>query len=265
MTEERQQAPRCRGSEKAPSGLAGAYAQAIGEVFTESIWPTRCAICDRPGEVLCQSCRRNLPYIDHWNACQRCGAPFGKVVCSECNPVSLRAHGDDSLPFSECSCVSVFNSQSAAIITTYKDQGERRLVVPIADMLAQLMYPARAKGTAQLQGLALSFIPASLVAYRRRGFDHAQLLAETLAEKLGLACVPLFKRPKGKDQRRLSRWERLDNMGEGFQCLALAAMPREVLLIDDVYTTGSTLISASKALAQAGVESIRCATFARVF
>ena len=242
------------------------YAHALSVVLMESIWPTRCAICDKPGELVCPRCLRSLPYIDHWSACGRCGAPFGNVVCSECNPISLKALGEDALPFSTCTCVTVFNDQSKALITTYKDSGERRLASCIGALLADAVYPAWAKnkGACALPP-TVSFIPATLKAFRRRGFDHAELLAENTATRLGLSCVPLFKRPKGKDQRSLSRLGRLGNMEKSFQLIEGVAVPKDVLLIDDVYTTGSTLIAASKALAHAGVENIHCATFARVW
>ncbi|MCL2825965.1 MAG: double zinc ribbon domain-containing protein [Eggerthellaceae bacterium] len=250
---------------KAPDGLATRYARALSEVFAESVWPTRCAICDRPGEVLCPRCERSLPYIDHWNACPRCGAPYGRILCSECNPVSLKTHGVAAIPYVRCSCVTAFERRSAAIVTVYKDQGERRLAAPIARMLSEAVDPEWLEGTPLQEAPSISYIPATLAAVRRRGFDHAELLASTLAGITGADCLALFERPSSKDQRKLSRQGRLENMGEGFRVKEGVAAPSRVLLIDDVYTTGATLVSASKALAVAGVEEVYCAAFARVY
>ncbi|MDR2715780.1 MAG: ComF family protein [Coriobacteriaceae bacterium] len=240
-----------------------AYARALAEALAENLWPTRCAICDRPGAVLCARCCRNLPYIDYWSACQRCGAPFGRVQCSECNPVSLQRLGEKELSFSRCTCATVFDDRTAALITTYKDRGERRLAGAIAALLVETLPPG------WTQGHCVSFVPATLGALRRRWFDHAELLARNVAERAGLPVEPLFERPRSRDQRKLSRHQRLENMSAGLRLregfLEGGAPPARVLVVDDVYTTGSTLIAASKALVGAGSTAVSCATFARVW
>ncbi|MCL1797446.1 MAG: ComF family protein [Eggerthellaceae bacterium] len=242
---------------------ARAYTHSLAEVFAESIWPTRCALCDKPGAVLCETCRLNLPYIDYWKACVRCGAPLGKIQCSECNPVTLQQLGEKAPPFARCVCVSEFNGASSAIVTTYKDRGERRLADEIACMLAEVIPPE------WFHGCSISFIPATRRALRRRGFDHAELLAEKLAQRMDSSSVALFDPPDNKDQRTLSRSLRFANMDESIRLkeglLLGKALPQEVLLVDDVYTTGVSLITACKALQNAGVENVYCATFARVW
>ena len=75
------------------ASLATKVARLTSEALLETLWPTRCAVCDTPGEVLCAPCSLNLSHIDWWRACPRCGAPFGRVQCSECNPVMLGATG----------------------------------------------------------------------------------------------------------------------------------------------------------------------------
>ncbi|MBF4803025.1 MAG: ComF family protein, partial [Lancefieldella parvula] len=46
--------------------------------------PTRCVVCEKPGQLLCDECRAKLPWISQQWACPNCGAPYGKLVCSEC-------------------------------------------------------------------------------------------------------------------------------------------------------------------------------------
>ncbi|MDD7364937.1 MAG: double zinc ribbon domain-containing protein, partial [Olsenella sp.] len=64
-----------------PRGVAGALAEAALEL----LWPTRCAGCDQPGELLCEECRASLPWVDQRFACPVCGAPFGWLTCTECD------------------------------------------------------------------------------------------------------------------------------------------------------------------------------------
>jgi len=241
------------------------YTHAAREVLVESIWPTRCGICDSPGEVLCEKCRRNLPYIDYWNACRHCAAPFGRILCSECNPVSLKSLGERQLPFESCTSATVFNANSGALVSVYKDYGERRLAGVLAEIMAPLVNPLWLEQNRKKGEIALTYIPATQGAFRRRGFDHAELLAEKLGEVLCLPCISLLERPVRKDQRKLGRSGRLHNMEKSLKVLDNAYVPEEILLIDDVYTTGSTLIAASKTLTTSGAKSISCMTFARVF
>lgn len=237
------------------------YLHATNEMLTEALWPTRCIICDTQGTLLCNHCRKTLSYIDYWRACPRCGGPQGMIQCSECNTIALAGLGVSQLPFSRCVNAVDFDDASAKIITAFKDGNERRLAGVMAELLLYAIPPT---WTDPCIAPTITFIPATRAAFRRRGFDHAQLLAEQLALQTGLHLEGVFKRPKSLDQRSLTRKQRIENMENRF-CLQKEEPPRKVLLIDDVYTTGSTLCSASKALASAGTKSIVCATFARVW
>ena len=75
------------------------YAEAAAQAVAETLWPTRCAICDEPGELLCERCKSELPFIDLWRACPICGAPWGHTQCTECNPVMLAATGREKVAF----------------------------------------------------------------------------------------------------------------------------------------------------------------------
>ncbi len=69
----------------------------------ETISLTRCVVCDAPGSVLCESCASFLPFIDLVLACPRCGAPYGRMLCTECpmpgSEAALR-HPEEAFPFS---------------------------------------------------------------------------------------------------------------------------------------------------------------------
>lgn len=242
------------------SGLVRAYAEAAAEVAAETLWPTRCAVCDEPGEPLCERCRMNLPFIDRWRACPRCGAPFGAVQCSECNAVMLARLERSRPPFDACRSAVAFDDASARIVRAYKDAGERRL----AQVMAQLM--GNAAEPSWLAGMpAVVAIPATDRAVRTRGFDHAALVADSLAQQLDLPRIAPFARPRARDQRALARQARLANMQGRFAVLPRATPPGSVLLVDDVYTTGATLFGAADALRAAGTERIFALTFARVW
>lgn len=230
------------------------------EAALESLWPTRCAVCDEPGTLLCDSCRASLPYIDWWRACTACGAPFGRTQCTECNPVMLKAAKRSEPPFAGATSALVYGTAARRIVSAYKDHGERRLAQTMADIMVPYVSPEW-RATAH----AITFVPATAAACRNRGFDHAELLAQQVAQRLDLPCIPAFSRPKSHDQRKLSRHERLENLENRISVIPGATPPRCLIVIDDVCTTGATLSAAASALQSAGTETVYALTFARTW
>ena len=235
---------------------AGRFA---GEAIAETLWPTRCAVCDMPGAVLCERCMRSLSYLDWWRACRRCGAPFGYVQCSTCNDMALALLGRDELPFDACASAVRFDDAAGRIARCFKDQGEQRLGAVMAGLMANTLPPA-------WPSEAIAFVPATLAAYRHRGFDHAQLIASELSHLLGKPLASALARPKSHDQRGLDAAQRLENVRGAFRVSGKAPSiaGKRLVLVDDVYTTGATLCAATDALKAAGASEVRCLTFARV-
>ncbi len=238
---------------------AAPYVRTTGEILAEALWPTRCAVCDAPGRTLCESCARNLAYIDWNRACPRCGAPFGTVQCCECNPVMLSAAERQELPFERLVSAVSYNDAAKAIASTFKDKGERRLAQDMACAMSRCIPPEWLT-----QNAVITFVPASKAAFRKRGFDHAELLCKALAEILEIECTSLLARPRSFDQRALSRKQRAENMKGRLELLPEVEVAQNVIVVDDVCTTGATLFAACDALAQGGAQLIRCVTFARV-
>ncbi|MDO4891523.1 MAG: phosphoribosyltransferase family protein [Coriobacteriaceae bacterium] len=233
----------------------------IAQGACEAIWTTRCVICDAPGTVLCTRCRLNLPYVDRWLACPRCGAPHGRVQCVDCNTFSLAAVGRTGIPFERCVSAIEHRGRARALITAYKDGGERRLAALIASMMSDTMPKS------WLSDGVITFVPADAAALRRRGFEHMALIAHALERETALPCRRMLEKLPVADQRGLTRHERFANMAGAVRAAPLRTgkpVPERVILVDDVYTTGATLFAACDALHAAGVRDIRCVTFARV-
>jgi len=235
---------------------ASRIAHFTAEVVAETLWPTRCALCDVAGAVLCDRCASKLPYLDWWRACRRCGSPFGFVQCDLCNPVSLARIGRESLPFAGCASAVLFDEDTGRLVRVFKDQGEQRLADTMAFAMARVIPPEWAFD-------AVTFVPATLSAARYRGFDHAELVARRVAGLIDAPCVGALARPKTRDQRALTGAQRIANLAGRFHALD-RVVPSRVLLVDDVYTTGATLCAATDALLGVGCSDVYCLTFARV-
>lgn len=255
-----------------------AFRRLARDAVLETLWPTRCCVCDLPGDVLCTECERGLAWLDLWQACPACGAPYGRLECTECAEVVLRALGRSAFPFDSCHSAVLLDAAAHRIVLAWKDGGEARLGAVMARLMADTLPrpwfqgSAPAARTAQDAPQAVLYVPATRAAVARRGFDHAEELAGQLATLLGLPCWTPLARPHAKDQRGLSRRERARNSAGTFSVVrehttegALRPLSQRILLVDDVFTTGSTLSAATDALKAAGVQTVHCATFARAF
>jgi ComF family protein len=166
--------------------------------------------------------------------------------------------------FDKAVCSMEFDSCSSRLVTCYKDQGERGLAGIIAEFICQSICMGGILD--EVRPDCICPIPASPSAIARRGFDHILPIAEDVAENCGVSMFPFLTRVESADQRELGREERSENMRDVFGIQNLGdGVPRRVLLIDDVFTTGATLDSASALLREAGVESVGVATLCRVW
>lgn len=234
------------------------YVDLSKEVILETLWPTRCAICDVPGSLICEHCRKNLPYIDSYLACPVCGAPYGVIQCCECNTESMKALKRKRPAFDECLSVVELSDASAQLVRTWKDAGEERISIVLAEMMNHII-PRRWLNDKPY----LVSIPASSEAMRRRGFDHIDELCYYLNEASGIPRRNIFKRPHASDQRKLSKTERIANMENAIQLIGHNWIPSSVIVVDDVYTTGATMNAAAEALKHAGAQRVYALTFAR--
>jgi predicted amidophosphoribosyltransferase len=130
------------------------------------------------------------------------------------------------------------------LLARLKYRDARQAVAPLADALA-----ARVSG-----GLidTVTWIPTTDRRRRERGFDQAELLARAVARRLGRPCRRLLRRLGDDHQTGRTRSERLG----GPRLVVVGVPPRNVLLIDDVVTTGATVRAAVEALRSAGAARV---------
>ena len=219
----------------------------------EALFPTRCAGCELPGELLCSRCREALPLIDPATACPRCFAPYGWLVCTEC--------WDTDLVIDSAVAVGLLDRPLSRCVTIYKDAFEKRLSEELGALLAAAVTQRWDEGFAD----AIVPVPASADAIRRRGYDHVSLLADSIARHTGIPCLRLLAHAGAVDQRSLSREERMANVEEAFEVRIATPCPDRVLIVDDVMTTGATMRAAALAVKAAGAVEVRAGFVARAW
>lgn len=225
-------------------------------LVADFLWPERCVGCDKPGTLLCEDCAANLPLIEQRYACPRCGAPFGWLVCTQCDET-----WDE---IGQLVSALGYEGVAKALVTVYKDGHERRLAPVLAQLIASALEQSGALAKLERPLDALAFIPSTPAAYNRRGFDPMEDVARELSSRMGLPMVDVLAHEDVEDQRRLGRAERAENVRGSFVALGDLWQSR-LLLIDDVVTTGASARAAAAALKSRGASVLVCASVCRVW
>jgi ComF family protein len=143
------------------------------------------------------------------------------------------------------------------LIRAYKFERVRAAYAPLACAVAdQLPYlPV---------DTVVVHIPTASVRVRQRGYDQSKLLAQEVARLRGLDHQPLLRRRHGDRQVGSSRSERMKQAERAFELKpGIELHGKQILLIDDVTTSGATLMAAAKLLKAAGAERVDAAVVAK--
>lgn len=218
-------------------------------VVLELLLPQRCVVCSRPGVQVCESCRLALTRIEA-PLCERCGAPTAWPVarCAECS--------GRRLAFASARAAVAYDDAVRALVREWKERGLRRLAALAADLVA---------GSLERPGdTVLVPVPADRDRSLKRGHEPAAQLARELGRRWELPVERLLRRTRAGDrQRGLSQAARRANVRGAFAAARPIPIQTRVVLIDDVYTTGSTANAAASALRKGGARRVDVVTFAR--
>ena len=152
--------------------------------------------------------------------------------------------------------------------TTYEFVHRRLLHEYKFNLNRQSVYPMSQLVTEAVQNIGptpfdfITIVPTSQSRVRSRGFDHAKLLAKEISKQLELKFHPTASRRTNNRQLGASRSKRILQMQSEFVLLGnMNLSGANVLLVDDMMTTGSSLSAMSKLLKSAGVKRVTAAIF----
>jgi len=211
--------------------MRGAVSLAI-ELVAAVLAPPRCAACDIRVSMLAAFCGA-------------CASTVQRAAASEASAIAALVYG----------------GAAARAIVRLKYERRPDLARPLGDLLWRALEPR----AAALSGVVVVPVPLHPSRLADRGFNQAALLASRVAGRLGAPLRPLaLARVRDTPrQAALDRLARLANLSGAF----VARRPgqvraRDVLVVDDVRTTGATLDACASALLDAGARSVRSAVVA---
>ena len=204
-------------------------------------------------QVVCQNCEQKFARITG-EICRICCRPLSahfrnEDLCLDCARWEIDPEWSGMLKRN----ISLFgyNDFLKEVIARYKFRGDY--------VLAKVFREEIHRKLAQLRFDQLIPIPLSAERLYERGFNQA----EALIKEAGYQAMPLLTRKHAEKQSKKSRHERI-HLPQVFQIAGdLDLRGKTVVLVDDIYTTGSTLRHAAKLLKQAGAASIQSLTIAR--
>ncbi|MCK4273294.1 MAG: ComF family protein [Dehalococcoidales bacterium] len=217
----------------------------LKKVALDLLFPQWCIGCGREGDYICESCRQTLSVITP-PICPRCGRPQSQgILCHECVDWVAEIDGIRS-PF-------FFDGVIRRAVHELKYRNLRALASSLAEFLRDYLVENPVTGD------VLVPVPLHRRRYRERGYNQSALLARELGRLSGLPVVEncLIRHGYALPQARsASVGERRDNVADTFACRDGQLRGREVILVDDVSTSGATLDACAGMLKSAGAVAV---------
>jgi len=234
------------------------------------LFPRYCVNCKKYGDFLCTDCFSRLSF-DTKNICLVCTKPsYDSLTHPRCRS-KLAVEGSFT--------GVVFNGISKKLIYKFKYKPYLR---SLSSFLVDLLYESLAQNE-EFNRVLRSFppsprlrkgrqddivfvpIPLSSSKFKKRGYNQAEILAKGLAKKFGFeVCNCLIRIKETRSQVGLNKEERRENIHGAFALnTKYKILNANVVLVDDVLTTGSTFSEAARVLKKAGAGKIWALAFAK--
>ena len=220
------------------------------------MFPPRCPVCGQilewPGQRVCPGCRKELSWVSP-PVCFRCGKEVASEQTQYCPDCLKRRH---TIEYG--AALLNYNQAAARSMAQIKYENYREYL----DFYSEAMAVRLGGRIRRMNAQVLVPVPVHPLRLRQRGFNQAWELAKRLSARLGIPADPgLLKRIRQTaPQKDLDPGQRLKNLEKAF-CVdprrqAAGRLPQSVILVDDIYTTGSTIEACARALKKAGISRI---------
>lgn len=210
--------------------------------ITNLLCPLFCLNCCKCGDILCDCCKKNIRF--GYGKCLKCGNNLTNGECLKC-----------SLPFRFQFCLGDRRGVLKELIADFKYRSNKAAGLKLAQLVAE---------TTGLDSMAV-LVPLPTIARhkRERGFGQTEWLAKRLSELFDCRVIKLLSRAKNTVQVGASSDLRKIQAKEAYDVLVDFDPDRHYVLLDDVWTTGSSMMAAAELLRKKGAKNISALLLAR--
>lgn len=214
------------------------------------LYPRRCAVCDgaltSSESGVCSECRDKIKYIDK-NVCCICGRPVKRreEMCMECRGTKHLFAGGRSVLSYDFIGDSVFRFK-------YANRPE------YAQFYADCIWNCCRDWIEALGADAIVPVPLHKKRLLKRGYNQAEVLANALSQRSKIPCLQdLCERTRNTvAQKYFDRKDRQINVKKAFIVRKNGVKLSTIIVVDDIFTTGSTIDALSEVLLKAGVKRV---------
>ena len=223
----------------------------FGGMILDLVYPRRCPVCDKAvkpfGSLICEECKKKIKYIKA-PYCQKCGKELKDKRAVFCHDCGSREHSYDR-------GMALFAYPSVAdSIYRFKYCGRQEYAAYYGERIAAVL----GEKILALKPDVLVPVPIHAAKKRARGYNQAELIADELGRLLDIPVeTELVKRVrKTIPMKELSAQERQNNLKRAFKICCNDVKLNTAIVVDDIYTTGSTIDAIAKELHNAGIKHI---------
>lgn len=223
----------------------------VTEFVKNLLFPRRCPLCDQVipmDRLVCETCSGKLPYLRE-PLCKKCGKSLGDVRQEYCRDCIRKKH-----TFLAGRAVFAYEGRMKESLYRFKYSNRREYSAFYAKEAAKV----RGDWIRRCGVEAIIPVPLHRKRRQKRGYNQAEVFARELGERMDLpVCANLVSRVKNtRPQKELNQAERQKNLKKAFIINRSIVQLNRVLLVDDIYTTGSTVDAVAQALRDAGVKEV---------
>ena len=228
----------------------------ILNAFMDLLFPRICFGCDIrlqcKEKILCSDCESSLQFLT--GVCKLCGSPENPSDCPVCN--------SNEFVFDKARSVFIFSKTVQNLIHELKYNEMKRITKYLGKYVSEYLHLFQPFENIDI----IAPVPLHKVKKRARGFNQAEFLSKEISRYVNWQHIPhLILRNRFTDtQTKLNRKQRQENVSGAFALnTKFNILNKNILIVDDVFTTGATVNSISKLLKKNHAGKIYVLTIAR--
>ena len=224
---------------------------AIRERVLDLLFPKRCVVCDeiagQEGKAVCRRCRDKILYVQE-PFCLKCGKQLQHEEQEYCEDCKKNRH-----LYIQGSALYDYGSMADSVFR-FKYKGR----MEYSKFYGKELYNEKACWLSMISPDALIPVPVHPSRKRKRGYNQAELIARELSRCSGIPVNARLIRRVGKTipLKNLNQLEREKNLKRAFKIYKNDVKLNTIVIIDDIYTTGSTIDAMAGILHKAGIPKV---------